>query len=55
MGKASANAQKLPQVITLSMKFFNTDNKIFIKADGNKAIGFLKIGKRNLFIRNESG
>jgi alpha-tubulin N-acetyltransferase 1 len=37
------------------MKLFNSDNKLYIKVDGNKAIGFLKVGKRNLFIRSDNG
>lgn len=30
-----------------------TDQKIFLKLDGNKAIGFLKIGSKKLFFWNE--
>lgn len=55
MGAASSKAQRLPQVITSSMKLFNTDNKLYIKAEGKAAIGILKTGKRNLFIRNDFG
>ena len=28
---------------------------MYVKVEGNKVIGFLRTGKRNLFIRNESG
>ena len=55
MGKASAQAQRLPQTITCASKFWNTDNKIFIRAEGNRVIGFIKSGKRNLFYRNFGG
>jgi len=37
------------------MKFWNTDNKIFIKAIDNKVIGFIKTGKKNLFYRGFGG
>ena len=36
-------------------KLIASDTKIYIKVDANKAIGFLKIGRKKLFIRNESG
>jgi len=55
MGVASAKAQRLPQTITSSQKFFNSDNRLYIKAAGNKVYGILRVGKRNLFIRNEIG
>jgi alpha-tubulin N-acetyltransferase 1 len=31
-----------------------TDHKIFLKLEGNKAIGFLKIGSKKLFFWDES-
>ena len=50
MGHASSKAQKLPSVITTAAKFFNSgDNIIYMKAEGNKAIGFIKTGRRTLF------
>ena len=55
MGAASAKAQKLPQVITSAGRLFSSDNKVYIRAQGNRCIGFLKSGRRNLFIRNEYG
>ena len=42
-------------MITSLNKVVNSDTKIYIKVDENKAIGFLKICKKKLFIRNESG
>ena len=56
MGAASSKAQRLQQVITSSMKLFNnSDNKLYVKTEGKAAIGLLKTGKRNLFIRNDFG
>ena len=55
MGTASAKAQRLPQVITTAGRLFATDNKIYMKAEGKRVIGFIKVGKRNLFISNEFG
>ena len=55
MGQASAKAQKLPQVITTSGKLFSSDNRLYIRAEGRQVIGILKVGRRNLFIRNDFG
>lgn len=45
----------LKQTITTATKFFGTDQRMFIKCEGSKIIGFLKTGKKKLFIRNEIG
>ena len=37
------------------MKFFNSDNRLYMLAQGKQAVGFLKVGKRNLFIRGDNG
>lgn len=37
------------------MKFFGTDQHIYIKCEENIFIGFIKVGKKNLFIYNEIG
>lgn len=56
MGYASSRAQKLPTVITTASKFHSSgDNKIYFKAEGTRAIGFLKTGKRKLFQRTIGG
>ena len=55
MGVASGKAQKLAQPITSSMKLFNSDNKLYMLAQGKQVVGFLKTGKRNLFIRGDNG
>lgn len=44
LGERSAVSQKLKQVITTSIKFFGTDQRIYIKVNGNKALGFVKVG-----------
>jgi len=55
MGEASARAQRLPQVITTSSKLFSSDNRLYVRAQGNKVIGIVKVGKRNLFINGATG
>ncbi|CDW90312.1 alpha-tubulin n-acetyltransferase [Stylonychia lemnae] len=56
MGIASAKAQKLGGVITSAQKFFQQDdNKLYVMIEGKTCQGILKVGKKNLFIRNESG
>ena len=44
MGERSAISQKLKQVITTTGKFYGTDQRIYIKVSGNKALGFVKVG-----------
>jgi hypothetical protein len=44
LGENSAISQKLKQIITNSIKFYNTDQRIYIKVAGNKALGFIKVG-----------
>ena len=44
MGERSAISQKLKQVITTTMKFYGTDQRIYIKVSGTKALGFVKVG-----------
>lgn len=52
MGHASAKAQCLKQVITTFERFVGTDNRIYLKVDGNKVLGMLKVGEKNLFYRD---
>jgi alpha-tubulin N-acetyltransferase 1 len=49
LGERSAISQKLKQVITTTTKFYGTDQRIYIKVCGNKALGFIKVGERKLF------
>ncbi len=44
MGEKSATAQGLKQIITSAIKFTGTDHRIYIKVEGNKAIGFVRSG-----------
>eukprot|EP01022_Parablepharisma_sp_SALTPOND_P011713 TRINITY_DN1496_c0_g1_i1.p2 TRINITY_DN1496_c0_g1~~TRINITY_DN1496_c0_g1_i1.p2 ORF type:complete len:333 (+),score=41.50 TRINITY_DN1496_c0_g1_i1:124-999(+) len=55
LGALSAKAQGLKAIITTTSKILGTDNKVYIKTDGTKAVGFLKVGKKKLFIRNSVG
>lgn len=55
MGAASGKAQRLPGAITSCGKFFCSDNRLYVRAVGNKVIGFLKVGRRNLFYRGAGG
>lgn len=52
MGTASAEAQNLKQIITTFDKFLGTNNRIYLKVEGNKVLGMLKVGERNLFYRD---
>eukprot|EP00347_Sterkiella_histriomuscorum_P002351 403368489 len=55
MGHASTKAQGLPAVITTAGRLFTSDNRLYLRAEGNKVIGLLKVGVKKLFIRNEMG
>ena len=55
MGSASSRAQRLGGTITSAAKFFGSDNKLYMMAEGSKVIGLLKVGKRNLFHRDDHG
>lgn len=37
------------------MKLFNSDNRVYMRAHGKQVVGFIKVGKRNLFIRGDNG
>ena len=49
MGERSAISQKLKQIITNTIKFYGTDQRIYIKVSGTKALGFIKVGEKKLF------
>ncbi|CAD8208191.1 unnamed protein product [Paramecium pentaurelia] len=55
MGEASAIAQQLKQIITTANKFYGSDQRIYMKADGKNCQGLLKVGKKNLFYRDYCG
>jgi hypothetical protein len=44
LGANSAKAQGLKQIITTSSKFQGSDHNLYLKVEGNKAIGFLRTG-----------
>ena len=55
MGTASSKAQGLPQTITTANKFFSTQERLYLKVEGNQVIGLIKVGTRKLFIRTDNG
>jgi alpha-tubulin N-acetyltransferase 1 len=56
IGRESSRAQGLRSIITSSSRFFaSSDNKIFLKVEGPKLVGFIKTGIRKLFYSNEIG
>lgn len=55
MGEASSKAQKLPHVITTMARFSGTNQRIFLKVEGNTVEGLLKVGERTIFYRDYSG
>ena len=54
MGDASSRAQKLNTTITSAHKFFISNHRIFIKAEQNKVLGFIKVGNKKLFLRDRN-
>ncbi|TGZ67626.1 hypothetical protein CRM22_004699 [Opisthorchis felineus] len=57
MGENSAHAQNLPQVVTTYKKFSASDHNLYILSDVNmnRVIGFLKTGKKRLFMHDKQG
>jgi alpha-tubulin N-acetyltransferase 1 len=53
LGYASSTAQGLNTIITTASKFFSSNHRIFIRAKENKVIGFIKVGVKKLFIRDQ--
>ena len=54
MGEASSRAQQLNTTITSAHKFFISNHRIFIKAEQNKVLGFIKVGAKKLFLRDRN-
>ena len=54
MGEASSKAQGLQTIITSADKFFSSNHRIFIKAEKNKVLGFIKVGNKKLFLRDRN-
>ena len=55
MGHASGKAQKLPSTITTLGKLQANGHIIFMKAERNRCIGFIKVGYKKLFVRGRGG
>jgi alpha-tubulin N-acetyltransferase 1 len=55
LGALSSQSQMLPAQITTASRFFSSDNRMYIKVEGGRAIGLIKIGRRRLFVRDEVG
>ena len=55
MGEASSKAQQLPQTITSMGRFAGTNQRLFLKVEGNTVLGLLKTGERTIFYRNYAG
>ena len=54
MGEASSRAQQLNTTIASAHKFFISNHRIFIKAEQNKVLGFIKVGSKKLFLRDRN-
>ena len=54
MGEASSKAQHLNTIITSAHKFFISNHRIFIKAEQNRVLGFIKVGNKKLFLRDRN-
>ena len=52
MGELSSRAQGLNTIITSAHKFFGSNHRIVIKAQGDKVLGILKVGVKKLFLRD---
>jgi alpha-tubulin N-acetyltransferase 1 len=57
LGLSSSRAQGLTHIITTYTSFANSDNKMYILTaeNGKKALGFVKVGARNLFLWDRRG
>ena len=49
MGQLSAVAQRLGRIITSSASFFGSEHRIYIKTEGCKVLGFIRVGEKHLF------
>ena len=54
-GNLSAKSQNLSKPITSWLKFQMSDHRIYIKIHNRKFIGFIKVGRKNLFYRKSTG
>ena len=52
MGQLSARAQNLESVITSTSRFFPSNHRLFLKANKNMVLGYIKVGPKKLFVRD---
>lgn len=55
LGENSAKSQGLKQIITSAVKFAGSDHRLYLKVEGNRAIGFLRTGEKKLFYHDSIG
>lgn len=55
LGDVSAKEQGLPAPVTTSLRFFSSDERLYILAAGFKVVGMIKVGHKKLFVRDEVG
>ena len=53
IGERSSKEQGLNVTKTTYFKFFNTNDRIFLKVDKNTVIGFLRVGRRRICVRDD--
>lgn len=53
LGESSSKEQGLNVIKTNSHKFFTSNDRIFLKCDKNIVLGFLRVGKRHMKIKDE--
>ena len=54
IGELSSKEQGLSIIKTNSHKFFTSYDRLFIKVEKNKIVGFLRTGQRKLFLKDDS-
>ncbi len=55
MGRASAEIQGLSSPITSFQKLANSPHRLYAKLEGNKIVGYIKVGEKNLCYRHIDG
>eukprot|EP00397_Hematodinium_sp_SG-2012_P044247 GEMP01049379.1.p1 GENE.GEMP01049379.1~~GEMP01049379.1.p1 ORF type:complete len:301 (+),score=42.99 GEMP01049379.1:67-969(+) len=50
MGAQSAKAQKLQHTISSFRRLLNSDQRLYMKVDRSRAVGYIKVGPKRLFI-----
>ena len=53
MGQLSSKSQNLQTTITTTSRFFPSSHRLFIKADKNRVLGYIKVGPKKLFLRDK--